>query len=103
MTLDEYSSEVAKTAVYQGSLLDRLNYTSIALGGEVGEYLNEYKKYLRVAVQDPVIPWGEPRTRMLLELGDVLWYLTRTAHELGSSLESIAQMNVDKLATRYGK
>ena len=109
MTIDEYSTKVSTTAVYDGSTLDRLNYTSIALGGEVGEYLNEYKKYLREApigfpcCEPPLgIPQGETRTRLLLELGDTLWYLTRTASELGSSLEQVAQMNLDKLAARYG-
>ena|SRR3990172_12639240 len=102
MTLDEYSKKVSETAIYGGSILDRLNYTSIALGGEVGEYLNEYKNYCGRTCEDPTVPYGKSRTHMLLELGDVLWYLTRTAHELGSSLAEVAQMNIDKLAVRYG-
>jgi NTP pyrophosphatase (non-canonical NTP hydrolase) len=101
MTLDEYSAKVGETAVYSGSPLERLNYASVAMGGEVGEYLNEYKKYLRLQPYSHQLPDNETCARMLLELGDTLWYLTRTAHELGSSLEQVAQMNIDKLAARY--
>jgi NTP pyrophosphatase (non-canonical NTP hydrolase) len=34
------------------------------------------------------------------ELGDVLWYLSTTATELGISLESIARKNIVKLSSR---
>ena len=103
MTFDEYSAEVATTVQYMGTPQERLNYTSIALGGEVGEYLNEYKKYLRGNPNKYETPQGEERIHLLLELGDTLWYLARTAHELESSLEHVAQLNVTKLAARYSK
>jgi len=103
MTLDEYSTKVGETAVYNGTPLERLNYASVAMGGEVGEYLNEYKKYLRLNPYSHQLPDMATCHRMVLELGDTLWYLTRTANELGSSLEEVARMNIDKLATRYGK
>ena len=34
------------------------------------------------------------------ELGDTLWYLSMVALDLGFSLESIATMNIQKLADR---
>lgn len=34
------------------------------------------------------------------EAGDVLWYLTRLADELGTNLEEIARINVEKLNER---
>lgn len=35
------------------------------------------------------------------ELGDVAWYLAVGARAIGYDLETILQMNVDKLRTRY--
>lgn len=98
MNFNEYSSKVAKTAHYSNGLM----YTVLALGGEAGELQNEYKKHLRDHTLE-VIPNEDRRTRMLLELGDILWYTTRTAHELGSSLQEVAVMNVAKLEVRYAK
>ena len=34
------------------------------------------------------------------ELGDILYYLTATAHDLGYSLEDIIEGNVEKLKAR---
>ena len=35
------------------------------------------------------------------ELGDVAWYLAVSANAIGYDLETIMQMNVDKLKARY--
>lgn len=103
MTFEEYSVKVEETVKYQGTPKECLTYASIALGGEVGEYLNEYKKWLRTPRLPIDTPQGAERQRMLLELGDMLWYLSRVAYELGSSIGNVAQMNVDKLRARYSK
>ena len=103
MTFDEYSKQAEVTAQYIGTPIDRINYVTIALAGEVGEYMNDYKKHLRVAMNDYDTPAGPLRTAMLDELGDVLWYLSRVAYELGSSLELVAQANIAKLNARYSR
>ena len=38
---------------------------------------------------------------MAKELGDVAWYIAVSAHAIGYDLETILQMNVDKLRKRY--
>jgi NTP pyrophosphatase (non-canonical NTP hydrolase) len=42
----------------------------------------------------------ERRAAMSRELGDVLWYVSQVASELGLELEDIAQENLDKLLSR---
>ena len=37
---------------------------------------------------------------MKKELGDVLWYVSQAAYELGYTLQDIAQENIFKLADR---
>ena len=103
MTFEEYSSSVDSTKRYTGNRQAAFEYVNTAFGGEAGEYLNEYKKHLRDVGENYHPPLGERRTALLLELGDTLWYLSRIAVELDSSLHEVAQMNVDKLRARYSK
>ena len=94
MTFDEYSTKAATTAKYHG-----LNYNSVGFGGEAGEYLNEYKKFLRSKVDIDEYD----NEKLLLELGDTLWYMSQIACDLGSSLNDVAHMNLTKLKERYSK
>lgn len=71
-------------------------YPALGLGGESGEVLEVIKKGLR--------PGGFIDVKkVLLEMGDVLWYLSALADDIGSDLTTIAQMNIEKLAERHGK
>jgi len=40
------------------------------------------------------------RTALGLELGDILWYVSRSAAKIGLTLEEVARMNVEKLSDR---
>ena len=93
MELNEYQSK----ASYTNKQLD-LTYYMVALCGEAGEVANEYKKYLRGDFDRAAL-----QLKCLDEYGDVLWYITQGAAELGITLEDIAQYNLDKLEKRYGK
>jgi NTP pyrophosphatase (non-canonical NTP hydrolase) len=42
----------------------------------------------------------ERRAAMSKELGDVLWYVSQLASELGLELETVAQANLEKLLSR---
>jgi NTP pyrophosphatase (non-canonical NTP hydrolase) len=74
-----------------------LQYVTLGLNGEAGEVAELIKKAMRNE-------GGEisPERIELLkkELGDVLWYLTRLADELGTDLAEVAQANVEKLYAR---
>ncbi|MEB4819765.1 AbrB/MazE/SpoVT family DNA-binding domain-containing protein [Bacillus thuringiensis] len=39
--------------------------------------------------------------KFALELGDILNYISIISHEMGDSLEDIAQINISRLTTRY--
>lgn len=71
-----------------------LQYMSIGLGGEVGEILNEIKKLER---DDNGILTNNRREKILLEMGDVLWYLQGIASRLNSNIESILKLNIEKI------
>ncbi len=94
MTLNEYQMRAGVTAG-EGC---ELGYCVVALGGEVGEALNVYKKFLR---QD-FCP-EEFSQRMKGELGDVLWYLQETCTTLGFTLGEVAQYNLDKVTGRKSR
>lgn len=71
-------------------------YYALGLAGEAGELADKIKKAWRN--QKPL-----DNIAVLRELGDVLWYLTAIAVHLGSSLEEVAAMNIDKLADRAAR
>ena len=67
----------------------------VGLQGEVGEVAEPLKKH---------IFHGKPlpdKAAMVSEIGDVLWYLTLIANQMGISLEQVILANVAKLYERY--
>lgn len=79
---------------------EAVSYLSHGVCGEAGEFSEEVKKMIR---DDHYKISKRRRERMLLELGDVLWYVTNAAKELGSSLEEVANKNQGKLSIRNAK
>jgi len=74
-----------------------LTYPALGLAGEAGEVAEHAKKAIR---DDGGDVSEERRAAMAAELGDVLWYLTQMASELGLQLEEIARDNLEKLFSR---
>lgn len=66
----------------------------MGLCGESGECVDMVKKY---RFQGHELD----KAHLAKELGDVAWYLAVTAHAIGYDLETVLQMNVDKLRNRY--
>ncbi|MES2953731.1 MAG: nucleoside triphosphate pyrophosphohydrolase family protein [Patescibacteria group bacterium] len=103
MTLREYDDAADGTALYK----DRghnLMYAVLGLAGESGEVADKLKKIIREISYDPKQPFTpEDRKALLAEVGDVLWYVSACAHELGSTLDEVAQMNIEKLASRKAR
>lgn len=93
MNLSDYETWVLRRG---GPAVDLgLDYSMIALCGEVGELANYYKKVM--AGRNP------PIRELHLEVGDILYYLTRVAADLGYSLEEAAADNVEKIEARDKK
>ena len=99
MKFEDYQSEASQTALYPRRL-SNLEYPTLGLAGEAGEVANIVKKIQR---DSGGVITGETRAKLLDELGDVLWYISACADELGLTLEEIAAFNVNKLAKRHGR
>ena len=103
MTFEDYAVSAMQTAIYPGALV----YPVLGLVGEAGEVAEKLKKYFRdgehddTALEEPMV---EMRSRMrheiAKELGDVLWYVTAIANDIGYQLEEIAELNLEKLQDR---
>ena len=80
--------------------MSNLEYPTLGLAGEAGEVANIVKKIQR---DHEGILTDETRGKLKDELGDVLWYISACADELGLTLQEIAEYNVNKLAKRHGR
>ncbi len=99
MDMDQYQKQAMATAVYP-EFGNNVVYPTLGLVGEAGELANKVKKVIRDrgGVFDE-----EARAAILLELGDVLWYVATLAHEIGADLSAVANVNLHKLSMRADK
>jgi NTP pyrophosphatase (non-canonical NTP hydrolase) len=97
MNFEDYQKIIETFAVYpRDNELLAISYLALGLNGEAGEVADEVKKAIR---NDGHIS-PERRAKILDEIGDVLWYITRLTIEFDAPLAAIAQANVDKLEKR---
>ncbi len=99
MNFEDYQTAAGRTALYPRRM-NNLEYPTLGLAGEAGEVANIVKKIQRD--HDGVLT-DQVRDKLRDELGDVLWYISACADELGLTLAEIAAFNVEKLAKRHGK
>lgn len=100
MRFSEYENAAMATAQYP-NVGANLVYPAMGCVGEAGEFADKIKKHWRNTGHmsaESMTP--EQRMGALKELGDQLWYITASARELSSSLEEVAEINVDKLQDR---
>lgn len=102
-TFEEYQQAAFEVARYpevgSGSLL-AITYCTLGLNGEAGEVAEKLKKIIRD--KDGVFS-DEDRAAIKKELGDVQWYLSALAGELGFGLEDVAEGNIEKLYDRAAR
>ncbi len=99
LSFEEYQQAARKTALYPRRL-ENLEYPTLGLAGEAGEVANIVKKIQRDFGGEIT---DETRARLKDELGDVLWYISACADELGLTLAEVAEFNVEKLAKRHNR
>ena len=95
MTINEYQTAALRTAQTDKlTARELLLNSALGLCGESGEVADLLKKY---HFQGHNLDLDH----IAKELGDVAWYLAVGAYAIGFDLETILQMNVDKLKARY--
>ena len=93
MNFYEYRIGAVKTAVYPKKYA--VSYPALGLAEEAGEVCGKIAKMMR-----DNIPMQDQKQVIAAEMGDVLWMLAALAHDCGLSLQTIAEMNVEKLKKR---
>jgi len=91
MNLSEYQKKCLNTWFGE----EKLVRSFFGIAGEAGELMEKVKKYLRGDYEI-----DELKNRSEKEIGDILYYLAVCSHELGLSLDEIAENNIAKLAKR---
>lgn len=110
--LDLYQQIATKSAIYpgQGTPLG-LVYVALKLNGEAGEVAEHVGKAMRddalmkgyfknIKILAPYVLTTDRLNLLVKEIGDVLWYLSAACNELGITLSSAAQTNLEKLLDR---
>jgi len=90
---EDYQCEVART-IPVGTYHHHLPGFVMGLAGESGEVADIFKKHLFHG-------HALDNDKLLLELGDVLWYVTAIGATYGFHLEDIMKANIKKLQKRY--
>lgn len=89
-----FQDEVERTAAPTSCSQERLVIAALGIAGEAGEIVDEIKKAV-------FHKHGLDRQKLIVEAGDLCWYVARLANELDVTLEEIFDVNIAKLAKRY--
>ena len=81
----------------KGANIERLLTAAVGISAEGGEFMEIVKKMVFQGK-----PWDEHnRKHLIIELGDVMWYVMQACKALDVSIEEVVAGNVDKLKKRY--
>lgn len=94
MNFDEYQKE----AMYFRMPSADQGYALLNLGGEVGEMYSAIAKQMRDNTDTEKLVEDVKK-----EMGDVLWCLAAIAADMGTTLQEIAQGNIQKLTDRKSR
>jgi len=81
----------------EGANIERLTTAGVGLAAESGEFLEIVKKMVFQGK-----PWNnDNREHLIIELGDVMWYVAQACMALDISFDEVIEGNVKKLEKRY--
>ena len=81
----------------KGANIERLLTAGVGMNAEAGEFLEIIKKMVFQGK-----PWNQDnKEHLIIELGDVMWYIAQACIALEVSLDEVVSQNVDKLMKRY--
>ena len=81
----------------EGANIERLLTSGVGINAEGGEFLEIIKKMIFQGK-----PWDDDnREHLIIELGDVMWYVAQACIALDVDFEEVIEMNVKKLEKRY--
>ena len=81
----------------KGANIERLLTASVGLSAESGEFMEIVKKMVFQGK-----PWTDDnREHLIIELGDVMWYVAQACMALDISFDEVLERNVKKLEKRY--
>ena len=81
----------------EGANIERLTTAGVGLAAESGEFLEIVKKMVFQGK-----PWNDDnRENLIIELGDVMWYVANACKALDISFDDVIRGNVRKLEKRY--
>jgi len=103
LNFNEYQEKAYSLAQYPNRG-HNIIYPALGLAGEAGEAVDKIKKIWRnLEISDGKLYTTDQKEALIKELGDVLWYIGAIATELDTSLQSVAQINIDKLLDRTAR
>ena len=89
--------ESLSTLNAKGANIERLTTAAVGISAEGGEFMEIVKKMLFQGK-----PWTDDnREHLIIELGDVLWYVMQACKALEVSIDDVVAGNVEKLKKRY--
>ena len=81
----------------EGANIHRLLTAAVGISAEGGEFMEIVKKMVFQGK-----PWNDDnRKHLVIELGDVMWYVMQACMALDISLDEVIAGNVEKLKKRY--
>ena len=81
----------------KGANIERLTPAAVGMSAESGEFMEIVKKMVFQGK-----PWDEHnRKHLIIELGDVMWYVAQACMALDISFEEVIEGNIKKLEKRY--
>ena len=81
----------------KGANIERLLTAGVGINAEGGEFLEIIKKMVFQGK-----PWNQDnKDHLIIELGDLMWYVAQACMALEVSFDEVIAKNVQKLAKRY--